>query len=991
MLHWLFNIDPAKGLPAGGRLVLRAPTEEAWVLLALFGGLAALVYILAVYRRERNTAGAGTVRALTTLRVLAVAVAVLVLLRPEWEWSVPQDPDDPEETEPEPPAVVFLVDESRSMGVVDVPREAPEKAAAELAKTLGYGSAGDLRGKSRLQLVKEAFVREAERLSVSLRKGKDGKDGKSVAKVQVYAFAADPRPVYDEPFYRKRKPRPGEPPLPVDPKTTPEAVNADVAEALKLEAVGAVRDRATGKLLSVEAAKAAAKAAPAGDAAAKAMRDEIEAFESRLGGTNLGGSLRGVLAEKGWKVSAVVVVSDGRATEGDLKAALALAKRNDVKIHTVGVGDPEPKVNLRMSRVMVAESPRRGEAFKVRAVFTHVGLAGRQVEFEVRRRRVQRDEQDRRLPGKEEDWVAVSPAPAPVTLGEDRLPQVEFTTRSEESGEFEYSVRAKLSEGSVVESDPADNEAVTDPPVRVLDDRVKVLLISGDGGWEYRALKNLLIRSQALRAGILQQQASADFGQEAGPDDPSDREMPSMRVVALPRTREKLSKYDCIILFDPVFTTDDIEDGSLDRRINPKWCELLNELVADRGMGLIYAAGTKNTPALFDVRSPDDPQRMLFKPLADLLPVLPEKIAFLLARGVTQGLPMTVTEKEGAFHPVMRFRDNDNPDEALSENRRIWERLPRVFWTMPVREIKPSAVVLAEVNHPRFNVGERFLPVIAEQRSGIGRTVYLGFNATWRWRFLGDGVFNDFWARTIKYVVEGRRLGTSKRVNLMTDGKGVYRSGEEVELSAELLGPKYEPLVLKSGVVRLNVLRTGEGGAAGTPEPGKSPAGAKPEAAAADTETVELRAVEGKPGTYRGRFVPRKAGRYEAVLAKPDASAPPTPPPDGGEPDPELPMDGTRTEPFTVEATDRESRDTTADLNALRQLAAGNDGKFFEIGKLRDLASAIKPKAVGPTGSVKTKPPKIEVQTLWDAPVWLVLFALLLTSEWAVRKLRNLA
>jgi hypothetical protein len=242
-VQWLFGIDPQRAIPDTADLQFTLPPDEFWTLAAIAAGVAALVYVCGIYRRESRALGGMLSGILTVLRVLAIAVAVIVLLRPRLEWKVPQPLEEDDKGEPEPPAVIFLIDESRSMGVADADKETPEELASELAKALGYASSGDVRGKTRLRLVQEAFGKEAEALAAEIRNGRSGRPA-PVNKVQVFAFAADPRELFNEPFTPRRKPKDGEAAPTSEPAPEPaEAALARVAAELRLRKLAAFHRR----------------------------------------------------------------------------------------------------------------------------------------------------------------------------------------------------------------------------------------------------------------------------------------------------------------------------------------------------------------------------------------------------------------------------------------------------------------------------------------------------------------------------------------------------------------------------------------------------------------------------------------------------------------------------------------------------------------------------------------------------------------------------
>ncbi len=48
---------------------------------------------------------------------------------------------------------------------------------------------------------------------------------------------------------------------------------------------------------------------------------------------------------------------------------------------------------------------------------------------------------------------------------------------------------------------------------------------------------------------------------------------------------------------------------------------------------------------------------------------------------------------------------------------------------------------------------------MAMHRYGPGRTVFVAFDSTYRWRYLHEEYFDGFWARLIDRVGRGKALG----------------------------------------------------------------------------------------------------------------------------------------------------------------------------------------------------------------------------------------
>ena len=122
----------------------------------------------------------------------------------------------------------------------------------------------------------------------------------------------------------------------------------------------------------------------------------------------------------------------------------------------------------------------------------------------------------------------------------------------------------------------ADNVQIAE--VRVIRQKIKVLFVSGHPFPEYEFIRNMLLRDNALSAGIWLETAEKDYAQPGTPG-----------IKRLPINSEELNDYDCVILYDP--------DPSLWPDAFP---QMLVDFVGKAGGGLIYVAGERFTKDYFD-------------------------------------------------------------------------------------------------------------------------------------------------------------------------------------------------------------------------------------------------------------------------------------------------------------------------------------------------------------------------------------------------------
>ena len=346
----------------------------------------------------------------------------------------------------------------------------------------------------------------------------------------------------------------------------------------------------------------------------------------------------------------------------------------------------------------------------------------------------------------------------------------------DESGAFTYK--------AVI--DPGTDELLTDDnEVRarttVRDAKIRVLLISGDSGWEFQYLRNFLLRDpDRYLVSVWQQNADLRFNQQAST---------GMRLTSLPRTMEELvEKFDVVLLYDPAYTV-----GGFD----PTFAELLNEFVATHRGGLAYIASNKHTG--------ENLTSGTFEELTNMLPVTVGRglvgVAARIGRDTRAGWPIRLTGP-GADHPIMQM------DRDAERNLIVWRMLPGIFWSHPVRRVKPAAITLAISSDPteRADDGE-VLPVVVSQMYGRGPVLYVGFDSTWRWRYVSEGsYFRRFWSNAIDYLGSYRLM---KRRVILTSAGDSFTVGERMRITAEVYDAEYRPLVADSYPVRLVNTRTG--------------------------------------------------------------------------------------------------------------------------------------------------------------------------------------
>ena len=323
--------------------------------------------------------------------------------------------------------------------------------------------------------------------------------------------------------------------------------------------------------------------------------------------------------------------------------------------------------------------------------------------------------------------------------------RVSFTPRDE--GDYEF----------VVESPPLPGETnlennVLTKHVRVRREQIRVLLAERGPRWEYRHLKGVLERDEAIELRTVLQESDLTHQQE-------DR----TALAAFPAAREDLFAFDVVIL------------GDIDLKyLHPGALDDLREFVRDRGGGLILIAGERHNP--FDFHG---------TALADLLPF---DVETMTRPGPSPadaaGLRLEPT-LAGSSHPIFQLAG----DEAGS--RRVWSELPPLHWALNVPDTKPAAYVLAQGAVRRSGPGKP--PVIVLQRFGAGEVLFHASDELWQWRKRTEDLYyGRYWLQAVRFLSRSRLLGGVRGVELTTD-RTLYEQGDAARLRVRFVDRRLMP------------------------------------------------------------------------------------------------------------------------------------------------------------------------------------------------------
>ncbi|HMN96116.1 MAG TPA: hypothetical protein PKC43_01210 [Phycisphaerales bacterium] len=459
--------------------------------------------------------------------------------------------------------------------------------------------------------------------------------------------------------------------------------------------------------------------------------------------TRIGTALEQALQRgAGRPLAGIVLISDGRTTEPPSRSVVRRLQDLAVPVFGVGLGSAEPVGDLAIRRAAAPLQAFVRDTVPVVVDVERLGVAARELGAEVRLVDLRTGaELDRtRLPG--------------GAAGRD-LETVTLIGRSDVAGEASWAVVLDVEGEDLVEEN--NRRALL---VGLVDRPVRVLYVDGYPRWEYRYLKNLLVREPSIESSVLLLSADRDFAQEG-----------NMPLLRLPRTADEFAPYDLVVLGDvpsSFFTAAQLE--------------IIRTAVAERGMGLLFIGGQRSMPSSWGD-----------SPLADLLPMR-APLDLPGAGGPVQMRSTPLAARLG----VLRLSDEEAAGwpRELADAAAGWSALQ---WAQRIEpaQLKPAAEVLAETTESFSGAP---LPMVISMRYGAGMSLYVATDEIWRWRFgRGELLPERFWIQMVRLLARERIAGGAETVLLEAEPRRVA-PGQPVRVTLRLLDAALAGLEL-GGVV----------------------------------------------------------------------------------------------------------------------------------------------------------------------------------------------
>jgi uncharacterized membrane protein len=378
-------------------------------------------------------------------------------------------------------------------------------------------------------------------------------------------------------------------------------------------------------------------------------------------------------AREGAAQSAIVLFSDG-ITNGERKS-LDGAPPLPVPVFTVGVGNPENFVDVRVAKLAAPEFAFRGREFKLDLTVAASGMKGKSLPLFFNR-------------GK--NLVTTRN----ITVDSDPFEQkITLSFMPKDLGNHGFSVTIPTQPGEQITQNNHKEFKVD-----VQRDKLRVLTLSGSPAWNYRFLR------MAMKQDPLIELVSFVFLRT--PSDSVDVPESQLSLIPFPIDDiflEELKNFDVIIL----------DDFSHRAYFNPVYLERVRDFVRDGG-GLAMFGGSR----AFDSGGYGE------SALREVLPVE------LDGKGNYQsiGAVNAVLTPAGKAHPVTRLV----PDPKANEE--AWSKMPPLTGLNQVRGVRGEVLIAAAGDGASGGA-----PLLTIGRFGKGRTLALMSDDAWRWNFIAVG------------------------------------------------------------------------------------------------------------------------------------------------------------------------------------------------------------------------------------------------------------
>lgn len=300
--------------------------------------------------------------------------------------------------------------------------------------------------------------------------------------------------------------------------------------------------------------------------------------------------------------------------------------------------------------------------------------------------------------------------------------------------------------------------------VRIIDEKIKILMLFGSPSWEYRYLIGSFERDKRVDMTIY---------------------LPTIDKKILDGKRET-GRYTTILPLTSKSLHDSFDIVMISR---------INIATLPSAFRKAVLGFVKDKAGSIAILS--DPAYIPFSMKNTVLEsLLPVRMIDANGRSYTDELLAPQTEsflfvptEDGLSNPLIAFSGN------TEENRKIWEELPPVFSCYKSKRLKPSAINLMSLKEKDRRTE---IPAIVHHSYGKGTVLFMAFDSTWRWRKeFGNRYFRDFWGKAVQFLGLPHLLNESARSTLFVGNENT-QTGEPIVIRASVSNPDFSPFIGES-------------------------------------------------------------------------------------------------------------------------------------------------------------------------------------------------
>ena len=418
----------------------------------------------------------------------------------------------------------------------------------------------------------------------------------------------------------------------------------------------------------------------------------------------------------------VFIITDGEYNTG--QNPVYQAENLNIPVYTLGIGDSSEQKDLSVTKIITNNLVYKGTKVPVQVGIKSSGFKNETIDIGLYEERNLIDSKK-------------------LTLKEGTLEYpLELSFEPKEEGVKKYSISISKLADEITEKNNTRNFFV-----KVLKNRIKVLLISGSPSADASFIKNSILADKNLELKTFIQKPNGDFYEG---------------VFA----KSLLDSIECIVMAG--FPVSNTKNNVID--------ELKNQMMQ------------RNIPFFFIPDISVDYNKLRI--LEPLLPFITSQQA-----GTNEIMVSINILPNQIKNPILKITNSENDLAA-------WNKLPPIFRTETVYHIKPESEVLAnyQINNISFSN-----PLLVTRKLYKQKSIALLGYGFWRWKLLGEGLesnnnlFNTFMENSLKWLTTREE---DKFLQVSTD-KEFYNYGDNVEFQAQLYNESYEPV--DNGKIKITI------------------------------------------------------------------------------------------------------------------------------------------------------------------------------------------